>query len=97
MSKMDFDSLIVNDKIVLVDFYADWCEPCKRMKPFLDEIALEMVDKVEVIRINADEHPNLCKTLGINALPVVQVYKNKQLSWTHNGYISKKELMGYLN
>ena len=89
MTKPQFDALLNTDKLVLIDFYADWCAPCKKMKPYLDEIAKEMADKVVVIRINADDNQTLCKDLKIDALPVLQLYKANILTWTNTGYIDK--------
>ena len=96
MSKQQFDALLISDKLVLIDFYADWCAPCKKMKPYLEEISKEMVDKVVVIRINADDNHSLCKELKIDALPVLQLYKNKTLSWTNTGFIEKAEVVKQL-
>lgn len=96
MTVAQFNQKINSKKIVLVDFYADWCAPCKRMKPYLDEISRDMADKVEVIRINADENPELCKSLGIDALPVLQVYKAQKLNWTYKGYIEKEKVVTHL-
>ncbi|MDZ7899277.1 MAG: thioredoxin domain-containing protein [Arcicella sp.] len=90
MNRKAYDDLIKSDKIVLVDFYADWCGPCKLMKPYLEEISKEMADKVVVIRINADDNQALCKELKIDALPVLQVFKNQKLTWSHVGFIDKK-------
>ncbi len=59
----------------IIDFYADWCKPCKMMKPYLDEISEEMKDKVVVYRINADDNPELCKDLAVEALPTIFIYK----------------------
>lgn len=96
LTKQQFSQMINSDKLVLVDFYADWCEPCKRMEPYLNEIALEMKDKVHVIRINADDNVKLCKELKVNALPVLQLYKNSKLQWTHEGFIAKPEVVKQL-
>lgn len=93
MSKQQFDALLSSDKLVLIDFYADWCAPCKKMKPYLDEISRDMADKVVVIRINAEDNQALCKELKIDALPVLQVYKNKTLTWKNTGYIDKVEVV----
>ena len=76
--------------IVIVDFYADWCLPCKKMEPFLNEIANEKKDKVTLIRINADEQSELCKSLKIDALPYLQLYKSEELLWEKVGFIDKK-------
>lgn len=97
MSKQQFDALLNTDKVILVDFYADWCAPCKKMKPYLDEISREMADKVVVIRINADDNQALCKELKIDALPLLQIYKNKSLTWINKGFIEKAEVVRKLN
>jgi thioredoxin len=97
MSKQQFAQLVDSDKLVLVDFYADWCEPCKRMEPYLKEIATDMKDKVQVIRINADDNQALCKELGVDALPVLQLYKNKTLTWSNVGFIGKGDVVKKIN
>lgn len=96
MSLSDFDKLTDTTLTVLVDFYAEWCEPCKKMKPYLEEISKEMAGKVIVIRINTDDHPTLCKTLKIDALPVLHIYKNKTKTWDHSGYIEKDKVVEQL-
>lgn len=96
MNKPQFDALITSDKLVLIDFYADWCAPCKKMKPYLEEISKDMADKVVVIRINADDNQTLCKELKIDALPVLQLYKNKTLTWTNTGFIEKARVVTQL-
>jgi len=58
---MDFEKIISSPTPVLIDFYADWCAPCKKMKPYLDEISKDMADKVVVFRINVDETNNFAK------------------------------------
>ena len=93
MSRLQFDALINSDKLVLVDFYADWCEPCKKMKPYLDEISNSMSDRISVIRINTDDNQQLCRELNIEALPVLQLYKNKNITWSNTGYISKEDVL----
>jgi thioredoxin-like negative regulator of GroEL len=63
------------------------------MKPYLDEISKDMADKVVLIRINADDNQALCKELKIDALPVLQIYKNKNLTWINEGFIEKAEVV----
>ncbi len=96
MTKQQFNDLLISDKLVLIDFYADWCAPCKKMKPYLDEISKDMANKVVVILINADDNQALCKELKIDALPVLQLYKNKTLSWSSTGFIEKAEVLKQL-
>ena len=96
MTKQEFDELLNVEKLVLIDFYADWCAPCIKMKPYLEEISKDMADKVVVIRINADDNQALCKELKIDALPVLHLYKDKSLTWTNSGFIDKSEVIKML-
>jgi thioredoxin len=97
MSREEFDALLNSDKLVLIDFYAEWCAPCKKMKPYLDEISKDMADKVVIIRINADDNQALCKELKIDELPVLQLYKNKVLTWTNTGFMNKADIVKKLH
>ncbi|MCE9538162.1 MAG: thioredoxin [Bacteroidetes bacterium] len=97
MNKQQFEELSKSYKTVLIDFYADWCGPCKKMKPYLDEISNDMSATVKVIRINADENPELCKELKIDALPTLQLYKNGIITWGNIGYIEKAEVVSQIN
>jgi thioredoxin len=93
MTLAQYQALLNSNKLVLVDFYADWCMPCKKMKPYLDEISKEMKDKVLVIRIDADANKTLAKELKVDALPVLLLYKAKKMLWSNKGYISKEEVL----
>lgn len=93
MTQQQFGQLIDSDKLVLVDFYADWCAPCKKMEPYLKEIATDMKAQVQVVRINTDDNQALCKALGVDALPVLHLYKNKTLHWSNVGFIEKSEVV----
>ena len=93
MTMAQYQTLLNSNKLVLVDFYADWCAPCKKMKPYLDEISKEMKDKVIVVRIDADANKALAKELKVDALPVLVLYKGKKAVWTYKGYISKEEVV----
>lgn len=96
MSLNQFQELVKSDKIVLVDFYADWCAPCKKMEPYLTEISKDMAETVVLVRINADENKELCAELKIDAIPVLQVYKNQQISWNSVGFVEKAEVVKQL-
>ena len=97
MTKLDFEALIIKDKIVLVDFYAEWCGPCKKMKPYLDEISKDMAATVSVVRIDVDANPALCKELNIEDIPVLQVYKKGNLTWKNIGFIEKESVLVQLS
>lgn len=79
-------------KKILVDFYAEWCIPCLKMKPFLKKISEKMAEDVEIIRINADQNSNLCQSLGISGLPYLIIYQDDQIEWKKMGYIGEVEL-----
>ncbi|AYQ36222.1 thioredoxin [Runella sp. SP2] len=96
MNRDQFDAALNSPKLVLIDFYADWCAPCKKMAPYLEEIKTEMGDKVEVVRINTDDSAELASQLSIEGLPTVLVYKNKTMIWKNVGYIGKEELVKHL-
>jgi len=93
MTEAEFEHKLSAEKMVLVDFYADWCAPCRKMRPAIDEIALEMKDKVEVMTINADDHPQLCKDLDVVSLPTLLLYKNRILAWEHRGFLEKEDIV----
>lgn len=96
LSLTQFQELLIGDKLILVDFYADWCVPCQKLKPHLDAIAHDMKDKVTVIRINTDDNQELAEALNIDGIPVLQVYKYKQLKWNNVGYVEKAEILKHL-
>lgn len=97
MNKLQFEELLKSDKLVLVDFYADWCGPCQKMKPYIEEIEKEMKYKVKVVRINADQNKELYKQLGITSLPTIRGYKNNVMRWSAESLLTKEELMNAIN
>ncbi len=96
MNKQHYDSLLLSDKLVLIDFYAEWCAPCKKMKPYLEEISSQMDSTVTVIRINADDNKSLMKDLSIDELPTLLIYKKGNVSWRHSGFIAKEDVLKQL-
>jgi len=92
MSLSQYNELLKSDTPVLVDFYAEWCAPCKKMEPYLTKMSTEMPDKVKIVRINADENTELCKALDVSALPVLKLYKNEQIVWDNLGFASEQQV-----
>lgn len=88
----EYAELLNTDKKVLVDFYAEWCAPCKKMSPYLLKMQKEMADKVVIIRLNADENPTLIKEMKILELPTLILYENKVIKWKNSGFISEEDL-----
>ena len=92
MTKEAFNKLLISDKKVLIDFYAEWCGPCKKMAPYLDKMTKEMADKVTIIRIDADQNKTLVEQLKVDGLPTLLLYENQELQWKHVGFISENDL-----
>jgi thioredoxin len=92
MCSQEYGEMLKADKPILVDFYAKWCEPCKKMAPYLDKLTTEMKDKVTIIRLDADEHKTLVSEMKIDSLPSLILYKNGKIIWQHKGFISEDEL-----
>lgn len=96
MSVAEYEAMLQSNKIILVDFYAEWCAPCKKMKPYLEKISQDMADRVTVIRVDADQNARLCKALGVSALPVLKIYREGKETWHHTGFIDEEGLRAQL-
>jgi thioredoxin 1 len=83
-----------NEKAVIVDFWAEWCGPCKMIAPLLDEIAKEKAELVKVAKVNVDENQSLSFKYNIRAIPSLLFFKNGQLRDQVTGMTSKKDLLG---
>ncbi len=71
--------VLQNTKPVLVDFWAEWCGPCRQVAPILDEISAEYGDKIEIVKVNVDNEPALAQQYGIISIPALQVFQGGQL------------------
>jgi thioredoxin len=92
ITQKEYADLFNSDKKVLIDFYAEWCAPCKKMTPYLLKMQKELGDKMIVIRLDADQNKSLLSEMKISELPTLLLYENKQLKWQHSGYISETDL-----
>ncbi len=92
ITQKEYADLLNSDKKVLIDFYAEWCAPCKKMTPYLLKMQKELGDKMIVIRLDADQNKSLLSEMKISELPTLLLYENKQLKWQHSGYISETDL-----
>ena len=77
---------------MLVDFYADWCGPCKRMTPVLHEVKQAMGDDIVVIKVDVDKNNHLATRYGIQSIPTLIVFKNGQEKWRRSGLLQANEL-----
>ena len=94
LDEANFDREVTQDgKPVIVDFWAEWCGPCKMIAPLLDEIAREKADAVKVAKVNVDENQSLSLKYNIRAIPALLFFKNGQLRDQVTGVASKKDLL----
>ena len=94
----DFDHEVVQaDKLVIVDFWAEWCGPCKMIAPLLDEIAGEMPDKVKIVKVNVDHEPQLAQKFGIYNIPTLLFFKGGTVKEQVVGSSPKKVLVEKIN
>ena len=82
---------------VLVDFWADWCGPCKMIAPILDEIANEYSDQLKIAKLNIDENPNTPPKFGIRGIPTLMIFKDGHVEATKVGAVSKSQLAAFID
>ena len=95
----DFEKTVINasdNKLVVVDFWAPWCGPCKQIGPSLEEISDEMADKITVAKINIDENPNTPTQFGVRGIPTMLVFKNGEAAATKVGAVSKTAIVEWI-
>ena len=93
----NFDELLQEEKLVIVDFWATWCGPCRMLSPLLDEVEAEMADKVEVVKVNVDDADEIAMRFRIMSIPTLLFFKNGQMVDRSVGAMPKSALVDKIN
>ena len=88
-----FDSLIKSGQLVLVDFYATWCGPCKTMSPILEDVAAQMQGDAKVIKIDVDKNPAISNAYKIQSIPTLILFRHGKPLWRQAGVVSSSEII----
>lgn len=91
------NDVIQSDKPVLVDFWAEWCGPCKAISPILDEVAKDYSERLNIAKINVDDNTDIPQKYGVRGIPTLLLFKNGSLEDTHVGALSKAQLTAFLD
>ena len=94
----DFKTDVLDSKQpVLVDFWAEWCGPCKAIAPSLEELSMEMANKIKIVKINVDENPSISQSYSIRSIPALMIFKNGEKISEKMGALPKSALQSWVN
>ncbi len=92
-----FNEIIASDTPTLIDFFAEWCGPCKAIGPSLEEMSVEMKDKLKIVKINVDENPATSQNYSIRSITALMIFKNGKKISEKKGALPKTELQAWFN
>ncbi len=96
-NQQNFETEVLkSDKPVLVDFYAEWCGPCKMMAPVVDKISVEMSDKLKVVKLDTDHSPQIANQYGIMGVPTLIIFKDGKPIGKNVGYMNEQALTSFV-
>lgn len=92
-----FNDIISSDQLVLVDFFATWCQPCKMMHPILEQLKAAVGDKLRIIKVDVDKHNEIAAQYRIQSVPTLMLFRNGEVLYRNSGMMDKAELMALLD
>ena len=92
-----FNEIVKTESLVLVDFFAEWCGPCKMMKPILDELKSNVGDKAIILKVDVDKNPKVAQTFEVRGVPTLVLFKKGSLVWRQSGVVSAQQLGELIN
>ena len=95
--KNNFNAIINSGQSVLVDFYADWCGPCKTLAPILKDVKKDLKDDIKIIKIDVDKNQPLAAKYQVRGVPTLVLYKKGEQVWRQSGVVQKNELVSIIN
>ncbi len=91
-AKEKLNDIIQGDKPVLIDFFAEWCGPCKMMKPILEQLRSAMGESIRILKIDIDKNTSIASSLNISGVPTLMLYQKGQMLWRQSGVVDAKQL-----
>ncbi|MBZ0327972.1 MAG: thioredoxin [Altibacter sp.] len=91
--KGSFSDIINSETPVLIDFYADWCGPCKALAPILKQVKDEMGDSVKIVKIDVDKNPSIASRFQVQGVPTMLIFKQGKQLWRQSGVLPKNEII----
>ncbi|GGZ87184.1 thioredoxin [Algibacter mikhailovii] len=92
-----FNSIINTSQLVLIDFYANWCGPCKVLAPILKEVKHELADKIKILKIDVDKNQTLAAKYQVRGVPTMILFKDGKQLWRQSGVLQKDDIVAIIN
>lgn len=95
--KGNFNQLINGDKPVLIDFYAEWCGPCKTLAPIIKEVSKAMDGKIRIVKIDVDKNQAIAQRFQVRGVPTLALFKNGKVVWKESGVRTKQQIINVID